>query len=229
MARTVCVRLADPPQTNLSITVPGVGSMEALGEFALQGYNACMEARSFLQMINPVFAALGMPLCILGCLRSITAIFDVGSFPPLDVGAIPKMIQQCKCLVSFTPFGFCGMVLGLILAVIAILNCMIGLLGDLVLLTARVADLILQGPDYDDIVRCMTGNIDVLQKNVMRALGPISKMWDSTGFLFEFVGVPFQSLDDIGQATGLADAIASLTVVRNTLTGVADIARSICP
>lgn len=228
MARTVCVRLAEPPSTNLSITIPGAGTVEALGSFSLQGYNACMEARAFLGQINPIFAALGMPLCLLGCISSIMSIFDIGSFPPIDVGAIPRMIQQCKCLLSFTPIGFCGMITGLIRAVVAVLDCLLNLLGDLVQMSARIADLAASGASVVDI-ECLEAQVGTLQKSVMQGFGPVVKLWDSVGFLFEFVGIPFQSLSDIGSTGGLPEALAVVSDIKNVLNDISKVAASICP
>jgi hypothetical protein len=212
------------------LTVPGAGSFSAITDLSLSGYNACMEVRSFLGQLSPFFMALGMPLCVIGCVTSVLDIFDTEQFPPINVGAIPKMVEKCKCLASFTPFGFCGTISGLLNAVVEVLRCVRGLIGDIAVQGAQIAAMLADGDDnlaYQ--AECLAGVQAVQLKNLTRSLGPVAELWDSAAFLFEFVGIPFVSLSTITQGGDVASMLRVLDEVLEALTSVRNALTTICP
>jgi hypothetical protein len=214
------MQIPNPLTPPLSITIPGVGEIQGVREFALAAYSACEDARAFIQSLMPVLSALGLPLCILGCVSSVIQIFAPGSVPPLDPSAIPNMIQQCQCLLTFTPAAFCTMLRQILALISAILQCMIGLIGDIILLVAQVAEL----ATHPDAVSkamgaCLAGNAANLQKTINAAWGPVAKMFNSLGFLFSFIGAAPQALGDVtgGPLQALADVAAINTQILDIL------------
>lgn len=226
MAREICIKIPDPPVDPLVLTVPGVGELAVIREFTLSAYSVCQDARAFIQSLQPVFAALGLPLCILGCVISITQVFTT-DFPFVDPGAFPAIVENCACLATFTPFGFCSMLSGIVNGLLQLMQCIIGLLGDLVQLTAQAAAL---ASDPRTIASgiCLQDNADVLLKTIQDAFDPITLLFDAAEFLFLFVGVPFSAISGISGAS-IADTLVLVQAVVDVLDTASDAIDLVCP
>lgn len=223
--RVVCLDLP-PPQARLSITIPGVGSMSNIGNFALEAYDVCAEARHFLAGIQPVFGALGMPLCILSCVSSITELFT-SDFPFIDPTAIARMAKKCVCLASFTPFGFCGMIRGLLAAIMSVLNCMVGLLGDILVIESQAIALMLD-PVTAATAQCMQRQASVLRQTLGNSFGPVSELLDSTKFLFDFVGVDAPTISSV-TGSNTAEMIQVVQQIMGVLQIALNALNVVCP
>jgi hypothetical protein len=227
-ARFACLAVP-PPFDPLALTVPGMGELKTIRDFALEGLNACNEARAFLQTLQPLLGALAMPLCILGCVSAIMDIFDPNGFPPVDPTAIPAAIDACGCLIDFTPFGFCSTIYGLLNAIILLLQCIIGLMADIIALEARIAAVLAGGGDLaEDIAECLAGQADNLLGTITTAFGPVADLFNSTSFLFNFVGVPFQEIQELSGDTA-ADVVVVCQDILIVLEGIRDVVNSVCP
>lgn len=194
-ARRICVRLPDP-EPLLEVTLPPSGTIvKGIQDLAMEAYNACNAARDFLRSMGPFFFGLGLPLCILGCVAAIIAIFDPESPVGIDPSAIPKMIEDCACLTGFTPFGYCSVLEGLVRSIIMVLDCIIGLMGDIIRLESQIASLSTYLDEASQFAaQCLAGNVKVLRELALQAMEPITDLFNSLEFLFKFIGIPFQAL-----------------------------------
>jgi len=225
MARVVCMKIPEPP-TLLNITIPVIGDLSGVTDVALKAYNACEDARAFIQSIQPALGAFSLPLCILGCVISITEVFT-DDFPFVDPVALPAMIEACSCLVSWTPFSFCKTLKDLIIALLRLMRCILGLIGDIVALEARLAAL--ANLDLDStLLACLTDQQKALLNTVISSFGPFSKFFDSIEFLFTFVGVPFQSLGSIA-GDNTAEVVQAINAVIKVLEEIFEAISLVCP
>jgi hypothetical protein len=224
-AREICLPLPVAPPVQ-GITVPGMGTVKALRSFTLEGYDVCSDARSMLNTLQPVFGALGIPLCILGCVTSITKVFS-SDFPYINPAALGKVVTDCACLGTFTPFGFCGMLRSLVGALSMSMGCMVGLLGDVVAMEAQ-AGAMLADPATAFQGRCLEAQASTLRKNAVMALNPTILLFNSSVFLFTFVGVP---VEPIGELAGedAAQTLEALAVAQTAINAVATAITSVCP
>jgi hypothetical protein len=140
MARVVCLNIPQPVAP-LAMVIPGVGAMEVVREFTLDAYSSCMDARIFINSLQPLLGGLGLPLCVLSCVTSITQLFTT-DFPFVNPSALTDMVKKCLCLTTFSPFGFCSMILGLTKAIYALLSCIIGLMSDVLALETQALALL---------------------------------------------------------------------------------------
>lgn len=227
MGRTICVELPVPPSTPLGMTVPGIGRIEVIKQFSLEGYDVCADARSFLSTIQPLFSALGMPLCILGCLTSVVNVFGT-DFPYIKPQALLKIPEKCACLTSFTPFGFCGLLRGVLIAIQQTLLCVTGMLGDLVKMESQIASL-LSDPSTREMGVCLRKQADALRQNVQQQFGPVTTLFNASSFLFSFVGVSVPSLDVDLSGKGVGETLEVLSTIQQTIVTVVNAVEGICP
>ena len=225
MARTICIGLPDP-QPGLALTVPGVGEISVIRQFSNDAFSICADASAFINGLQPIFAALGLPLCILGCITAVIGVFST-SFPYVDPSALPNIATQCACLATFTPFGFCSMLSGITAGLLSLMTCITGLLADIVLLEAQAGNMALS-PSTASAGACLSSNCAKLLDNVQESFNPVSKLFDAIGFLFAFVGVGVGSL---GELTGdtvdeVLDSAAAITATLNTVNSAIN---SVCP
>ena len=224
MARHVCISLP-PPVAAPSVVIPGAGEIKTIRSFFLEAYSPCDDARAFMQEMQPVFAALGMPLCILGCVLSITGVFKT-SFPYIDPSALAKVATDCFCLSTFTPFGFCGMIRSIVDGVTALLACITGVLGDIVRMESQAAAL-LSNPKTQAAGQCLQANADRLRGTVVESFESVVALFQVTSFLFAFVGVPFTAIGSLSGSTTTA-VLTSLVDVQTVIGTVSDAIHTVC-
>jgi hypothetical protein len=225
MARVVCLNIPQPVAP-LAMVIPGVGAMEVVREFTLDAYSSCMDARIFINSLQPLLGGLGLPLCVLSCVTSITQLFTT-DFPFVNPSALTDMVKKCLCLTTFSPFGFCSMILGLTKAIYALLSCIIGLMSDVLALETQALAL-LTDPTTAGQGRCIGANAATMRETLQQSFGPVSILMDSTAFLFEFVGVTPISLGSLdGGST--AEVIESARAVQLVLANLITTIGSICP
>jgi hypothetical protein len=225
VARSICLSLPIAPAPTV-ITVPGMGNIQAVRRLTLEAYDVCGDARSLLTTLQPVFGALGMPLCILGCLTSVIAVFS-SDFPYINPAKLAKIPENCGCLTSFTPFGFCGLIRSLVNGISTALICMVSLLADVVAMEAQAASMLLH-PETASAGRCLQGQANVLRQNALTSFNPVIKLFNASTFLFTFVGIP---VDQIDEASGenAAETLAVISSIQLTISVVAAAINSACP
>ena len=228
MARQICIPLPDPIDP-LSFPMPGIGIVSIPRDFADDAANVCKQARGFIQSIQPVMVGLSPFLCILECLLAITKVFKPGGFVPIDPSAIPKIIQKCACLASFTPFGYCGTLRGVLAGLLSVLSCLTGLLSDIVVVQSRIAALLARGDAASLFAaECATGNQGRSLQNLVDSFQPVATLLESMGFLFEFVGVDSPSLENLA-GSQVQDVLGVLLTIQEQLGAILDAVNSICP
>jgi hypothetical protein len=179
----------------------------------LGAYNPCAESHANVLGLQPIFVAMSLPLCIVGCL---TKVIEALSNP----SEIPNVPAACACLSTFTPAAFCGMVKGMVQSVVVLLDCFLGMLGDLVAQQANaVSKLSSPNADIRAAGQCLMDEVDQLSKGLSDAFGPVSVFFDSIGFLFTFIGMSPVSLGTINPGP-IADMIADLQAVSATIQSV---------
>lgn len=223
--RSICLEIPVAPVMP-TITIPGMGNVQAVREFTLEAYNVCSDARAVIQMLQPMLGALGMPLCILSCLTSVTQVFTT-DFPYINPSKLMKIPQNCACLTSFTPFAFCGMVRGIINMVSSALTCMVDLFGDLVRMEAQAAAL-LAHPETFAQGQCLRGQVNVLNQNLLHQFNPIIQIHNAATFIFSFVGIPVDQIEEMS-AGSTAEMLQKLSVVQQSIAFVATTINSVCP
>lgn len=225
MSRSFCLEFPVAPSTP-SISIPGIGPVQAVRNFSLESYNVCSDARAMIQLMQPMLGAMGMPLCILGCLTSVTQVFS-SDFPYINPAKLAKIPQNCACLTGFTPFAFCGMIRGVISIISSSLTCIVGMLGDLVRMEAQAASL-LAHPETAFQGQCLHNQANVLNQNMLKQFNPVIQIHNAATFLFSFVGIPVSQIEEVSGSSS-AETLQALAVVQQSIQTVATAINNICP
>lgn len=228
MARNICLKVC-APTTKLvpQFQIPLMGSaMKAGGALTLAGgCNGCELIGNLLLQLNPLMGALGLPLCILGCLASVVKFAQAvpdSLGPPPDptqlVQAISDVAVNCQCVVSFAlppPVGvicdFLKMVRDILNILEAFVTCITGLLNHLGTLNIK-ATLLLARPDprLRNAGVCLTSQVQKLTDALNGKLEPLGTLFGVINPIITLLAAvtppPFQSV-----MTDLQDGFAVFT------------------
>jgi hypothetical protein len=225
MARRICIEVLSAPNP-IGMTVPGMGTVQTQRPFQLGGYNSCADAHAFLAGLQPILAGLGMPLCLLSCLTSVIEVFS-SDFPYVNPAALTKIPQKCFCLSSFTPFGFCGLLRGIVRGLVSVLHCFTGIIGDIIRMEAQAASLV-SNPETAYAGQCLQGQSQTLLQNAKKDFAPVMQLFNASAFLFSFVGVTQSSVPSLGDGDA-ASTLAAITAMLKSMEMLMLSINAICP
>lgn len=189
MPRNICIQPC-PPTSSFSVSIPFMGSMTASAALTLQGgCSGCELVSNFMLQITPTLSALGVPLCILGCIASIIgalqAVPDIVGPPPNPSGLITAIInveKKCACVLEFAlppPVGavceFLKMIQGILTAIDKAITCVIGLLTHLITLNAKAQILLLSPVPAQRIAgNCLNKQVQAMMDDLNNKFGTIN-------------------------------------------------------
>lgn len=155
MARTICIKPCPPYQTLPQLQIPFMGTaIKAQGDLSIKGgCDGCELIGNFLIQLNPLVSALGLPLCLLGCIGALVGFVTIvpdSLGPPPDptvlVQKVVDVVKKCKCVVAMVlppPVGpicdFLKMVRDIINMFATIIDCLVGLVTHLASFSLKAA------------------------------------------------------------------------------------------
>lgn len=192
MARDVCLMPCPPDEIIPKITIPFMGEgMFAQADFALTGgCDGCQIVSNFMIQLQPLLAAYGLPLCLLGCMTSFITLalaLPDSLGPPPDpsaiISAVAQVVERCQCVVQLAmppPVGpicaFLLMVRDIIVIIKMVSDCIIGLIRHLITLNLS-ASLLLGDPDTEKAGACLAAQVQRLCDALRGKMDPVTKLW----------------------------------------------------
>lgn len=248
MARVICVKPC-VPSFDAVLTIPYMGPFKAIGDINLKtDCSGCELVVNLFAQLNPFMMSLGIPLCVLNCLGGIVqfaqSIPDALGPPPDPTKiatALANIAVQCKCVITSIlppPAGlicqFLKMIIGLLSAVLSVVECMNSLLSHLLTLKLRAAialgDLNI---GFQKLGICLNQEADTLLQNVLVKFNLIAVLFSAMEVIFTLVNaaIPIPQLAQINQAfatftaatsgsPAIADVQSALTALQTALTDV---------
>lgn len=189
MARVVCVT---PPLTgvlpNIVIPFMGTGLTSQPAISYAGGTAGCDGISALLSQLSPMMGAMGMPICLMGCLGAVIAFVNVvpDSLVPPNPGklisAVENVAKQCQCVVEIAlppPIGviceFLQMMSGILTLIDQTVDCAVGLITGIVTIqekgTALLADALTAAAGH-----CAVTTAQGMMDLVNAKLGPLTTL-----------------------------------------------------
>jgi hypothetical protein len=244
-ARVLCippcpVSLTLPPIAADGITIPGINTKikPVLNMSLKAGCDTCEAVAALMLQIQPFLISLSMPLCLLKCVMKIVDAFKslsnmIGDLPtPNPTDPVKKLgiavIECTKCVTGFSIGKFCALLRDIIDLVIALLNCIKGLLSKILILNLRV----IRGMTDPEVsiqssAICLAGLVRIQTENLTVRINGIATILQAVGFLLEFVHIPIPTealtgIMNVSIATPLPQITTALDELIGVLTPIRD-------
>lgn len=216
--------------------------MKTGGSLTLKGgCSDCEAVGNLLLQLQPLFGALGIPLCLIKCGAAVvgmaTALGDVVTgLPAPDVTAIltaiEKVVTNCSCVLELVdPTGVCSftrMVRDFLKLAISICECVLGLMSHLLVLNLKATALQLgvddSGKPYDVSIiesgKCLGNYTAVTQNNVLLKFEILSVIFALLEGVFTFIEAVAGPLPvSFGEIKDAFTSFTDSTSVPNVLPG----------
>ena len=225
MARTICIKPCPPPIATAGVYVPFMGSMGADSTLNLDGgCTKCEEVTSLIAQLNPVFGALGVPLCLLKCLSGFMKILSDLSNNPPDFAALATdaaaAIVDCECVAQFAlppPAGsiceFLKSINGILDVIDQVVDCVVELVTEITVLDVKAAvylgDL---NPKFTTVGQCLMAQNQNLMDILNHKFGSIGSLLDIIQPVITLLSASMSSIPAFGQAmVDLSNGMIALT------------------
>lgn len=228
MARTVCVNPC-PPSPALSVYLPFMGDMGAQANLSIEGGCAgCDVVGNLLIQLGPALGAMGIPMCILGCVGAVVSVvIELGKAIPLFTNiddlaeAIAAVPDKCACVVGFALPPPAGTVCEMVKTVTGVLNvvnkaliCVTGLLGDIINANVRISGLHVSAVAESRIAAaCVSAQTQAMTNSLMSKFASVAALFALVKPIVDFIAVPLSAVP------GGDDAVEALHAFGDALNG----------
>ena len=230
-----CIDVTLPPPAQISVQLPGGGTLSAFSDLSKGIPNDCALTFSLLMQIGPF---LGATQCVVKVLKLVQTVVDTlksVSSPISLVSAIPNIIQAAEpvveCALSFTPAGLIPFIRDLLCLILKVLGCLRDQISSVVKilnLTGVQITLAAQSGNNELLqsLTCAQNNAMTQAQYLTNSMEALSIILDLAGDLMQIVGVQPIKLPTIGSVvdvTALQQLVQAIQEVEATIQVAADL------
>lgn len=199
MAIPACLELPDIP-TAQEIILPGgisIASLHAeinrIPTLCSTTLNLTSQLQPALAPLKPFFDLLDTVIQIFKCVKAVPeSILQLNPFPLLQ--CLPELAQKIDQLLRLIPqLSIPHMIVSILNNLIALLNCIVGVVENLLAQTVAIARRIEQAADIGDpkldaILECAQDDVAVLQQNAAEALAGVGTLIGLVNIFLTLIG-----------------------------------------